>query len=185
MGYKPDVERFLAPFLPASGLWILDWGGDTGVNTPFENQRQYLAIYDPSNKPLQQGDILSSNQASTDPYDLIVLSEVLEHIPFPEQTIREIRPYMSSQTLLYIETPFEKLQREWDGSSSLATQKKHWHEHINFFTQESLHLLFENCGLTIVAEQTLSLTDNLRPSTANENVIFMFACKLTDANKPH
>jgi 2-polyprenyl-3-methyl-5-hydroxy-6-metoxy-1,4-benzoquinol methylase len=95
------------------------------VNTPFENQRQYLAIYDPSNKPLQQGDLLSSNQTSTNPYDLVVLSEVLEHIPFPEQTIREIRPYMSKQTLLYIETPFEKLQRNSDGSSSLAARKKH------------------------------------------------------------
>jgi hypothetical protein len=182
MGYKPQVESFLAPFLPEAAIRILDWGGDTGANTPFENRRQCLDIYDPSNKPLQQGNALTSKQTSNTYYDLVVLSEVLEHIPFPDQTIREVLPYMTSTTILYIEFPFERLQRNWDGNTCLAAQKKHWHEHVNFFTRISSRLLFERCGLTIIAENTLGLSDNLQPSPANENVIFMFACKLSTSN---
>ncbi|HLP82398.1 MAG TPA: hypothetical protein VK141_10480, partial [Nitrosomonas sp.] len=32
--HVPDIEQFLVPFLNDSPIRVLDWGGDTGINTP-------------------------------------------------------------------------------------------------------------------------------------------------------
>ncbi len=177
--YKIAVESFLAPMLPPGSLSILDWGGDTGVNTPFEARRHCLDIYDPSAKTLQHGtpikDLVATNNRT---YDLIVLSEVLEHIPFPVKTIRTILPIIAEKTLLYIEFPFERIQRSWDGRSNLAPMKRHWHEHINFFSLQSSLKLFAKCGLEVVGQQTLALSDDLRPAADGKNHIFMFALRM-------
>lgn len=176
-GYKDAVEGFLDPFLPQHSLAILDWGGDTGVNTPYEDRRHCLDIYDPSQKPLQFGTSIASSGASEqNHYDLIVLSEVLEHIPFPKETLQLILPRMSADTILYVEFPFENLQRS-EGVVNLTASKRHWHEHINFFTLQSACSLFAKCGLVILAHQILSLGDDLRPSSMGNHQIFMFAIK--------
>ncbi len=52
--YIPEIEQFLSPYLrfPVS---ILDWGGDTGKNTPFKKKNKLFHIYDISNKPVIDG----------------------------------------------------------------------------------------------------------------------------------
>ena len=50
ISYISEVEAFLAEFLPASEIAVLDWGGDTGTNTPFADRRSVLHIFDPSAK---------------------------------------------------------------------------------------------------------------------------------------
>jgi hypothetical protein len=102
---------------------------------------------------------------------------VLEHIPFPGKTIDLIYPKLADTTILYIEFPFENLQRSWDGRSSLAQMKRHWHEHINFFSLQSSLKLFAKCGLELVGQKTLGLNSDLVPSANEETAIFMFALR--------
>jgi hypothetical protein len=177
-GYKAAVEEFLLPFLPGDSLSILDWGGDTGVNTPFGARQERLDIFDLSAKPLQHGSaVIHPDQVKGVSYDLVVLSQVLEHIPDPASTLNEILPCLSSSTVLYIEFPHEKVQRSWDEEGSLAARKRHWHEHINFFSPQSAHKLFSRCGLEMIGQCSLALNHDLTPAADGENAILMFALK--------
>lgn len=159
--HMPKVEKFLEGFLPPTELAILDWGGDTGVNTPFAGRRSLLHIYDPSGRDGTAGATTSSTIPSTGTeYDLIVLSHVLEHIPYPMSTLKEVLPFMGQQTVLYVEVPLERLQHDLAGPPySGAHRKKHWHEHINFFTMESMRTLLSNAGLDVVCAQVADITE--------------------------
>ena len=50
--------------------------------------------------------------------------------------------------------------------------KRHWHEHINFYSEESLERLITNCGLRIVDRRVLMV------NVAGADVhIFQIACR--------
>ena len=175
--YLHKVEEFLAPLL-SSPPRILDWGGDTGSNSPFRNHNKLLHVYDISRKEPAAGatavDIETARQTD---YDLIVCSQVLEHVSFPAETLREIRRSMRQDTLLYIEVPYEEILRTSVGDRNVHTRKRHWHEHVNFFTEESLRRLLSRCGLDIVSSHLLLLPD----APPNGSHLFQVACK---ANSP-
>jgi hypothetical protein len=176
----PQVEAFLSAYVEPP-LRILDWGGDTGVNTPFKSRSDVLHIYDISNKSTVQGASRVKKQTIANTiYDLIVLSHVLEHVPYPATTINEICSVMGNDTVLYIEVPHEDLVRLNPGSHDMQTRKKHWHEHINFFTRESLHSLLERCGLQAMGMQSLHTTDDTAGDVKQWHV-FAIACKLRHA----
>jgi hypothetical protein len=145
--YIPQVERLLAPFVPPAPK-ILDWGGDTGLNSPFRARNSLLHIYDISDKPVVYGALrVDKAIASAIAYDLIVSSNVLEHLPFPVDALREIGEFMSADTVLYIEVPHEALMRSNPGATDLYIKRKHWHEHVNFFSEASLRPLLNASGL--------------------------------------
>jgi len=50
IGFIPEIEAFLTPFLPLP-VRVLDWGGDTGINTPFKSASTLFHVYDISGKP--------------------------------------------------------------------------------------------------------------------------------------
>lgn len=169
--YTKDVERFLEPYLkfPPS---ILDWGGDTGRNTPFKSHNISFDIYDISDKDLVPGAIkVSKKDAYDNNYDLVVCSNVLEHVPYPSNLLEEIVPCLKKDTILYIEVPYENIMINDDESRYLM--KKHWHEHINFFSEKSLELLLNNFNLEIIDLKKLQASD-----VANNNFLFQIACKL-------
>lgn len=177
--YLPEIENFLDGLVPDSEISVLDWGGDTGVNTPFKDRRSLLHIFDPSaNEAGEPGaESFSEIPAGCTAYDLIVLSNVLEHIPFPADTLHAILPFMTSKTTLYVEVPFEGLRRQLgDSPYSGADKKKHWHEHINFFTPESMKTLLERSGLTVVAESILDLGDS-QANIGLDVKLLQYACR--------
>jgi hypothetical protein len=45
VGYLADIEEFLRPHLK-SPITVLDWGGDTGINTPFKDHAASVEIFD-------------------------------------------------------------------------------------------------------------------------------------------
>lgn len=180
VSYVSQVEDFLQDLMPDSPIAVLDWGGDTGINTPFTDRRSLLHIYDPSAKATNLADAVafSAPPAKKVDYDLIVLSNVLEHIPFPGDTLDAILPFMNATTILYVEVPLERLQQEVTGPPySGASRKKHWHEHINFFTIDSMKKLFDNCGLTVVAENIADISSWNEKSGVSALNILQFACR--------
>lgn len=179
MPYRPSVEAFLYSLLPPCKLNILDWGGDTGRNTPFVDKASIVHIYEPSGiKPEFHNAVNVSNAGDFLPhYELVVLSNVLEHMPWPEHTVKAVVDYMSTTSVLFVEVPFEAIQCEAaaDGPRRRSLLKLHWHEHINFFSKESLAKLLDTCNLQVLSWQALEI-DRGATGVSSPKVL-QFACK--------
>ena len=148
--YLDEVEKFILKNikLPVS---ILDWGGDTGKNTPFKNHSKKIHIYDVGNSKTVNGTIkVSKSNLKNRKYDLIVCSNVLEHVSYPSETLFDIKKNMSLKSFLYIELPYEKLIIEIENKKKSHESKKHWHEHVNFFSKKSILKLLKKCKLKLV-----------------------------------
>jgi hypothetical protein len=170
--YKKDIEDFL--FGLADYQNILDWGGDDGINTPTLNAKN-LYIYDISEKEvLENFKSLKYEELSEYNYDLIVCSNVLEHVSYPETLLKDMMSAMSDETILYIEVPYEKIMSNSDLINK-NEYKRHWHEHINFYSENSLNKLLAKCGLKII--KTNIATDVLEKNITNFSNVFMVACK--------
>lgn len=160
--YIDDVESFLRPHLPAAPV-ILDWGGDSGINTPMRESAAGVYVHDISECALVAG-VQRADLEAPQAYDLVVCSQVLEHVAWPRQIVQQLVALMRPQTLLYLEVPYEGLVRSAPALRSLHAAKHHWHEHINFFSVEALHELVDQAGLDVVAFQEADIALGWRNS---------------------
>ena len=157
-----DAERALAGHVRHAPR-VLDWGGSGGKNTPFRHTASRLDIYDLSDEPVIPGARrVSLEDASANRYDLVVQCHVLEHVPYPETLVRSAMALLDEDAVLYVEAPFEPIIASSPGARDLATRKRHWHEHINFFTEEALRALLERCGAEVLGTETRAF-DSLVP----------------------
>lgn len=148
--YLPQIEAMIGLHL-GGPPHVLDWGGDTGLNTPFRDNAASLSVHDISGLTLADGVAAVDRKGMAEArYDLVVCSNVLEHVPAPAILLDDIVAVMSSETLLYLEVPRESYMIQNDGVENLAVGKKYWHEHINFFTEMSIRILTNRQGLVIV-----------------------------------
>jgi len=178
--YIPMVESFLKPYLPDESLDILDWGGDAGVNTPFRHQAKSVGVYDISGLTMIEGvKAVDPHRTSKQKFDLIVCSNVLEHVPSPGGLISDIVVQMSSETVLYIEVPHESLMFENQNNQDIVQEKKHWHEHINFFSETGLRTLISKSHLEVVAMETVLCDVYGRMGRQ-----FFVVCRLSDSALP-
>lgn len=165
------VEAFLEPHLTFP-ITMLDWGGDTGKNSPFKNRNVQFDIYDISSKAVIDGArVVSRQEAFSRKYQLIVSSNVLEHVPYPSDLIVDMKNTMDKDSILYIEVPFEEVVRT--NPADYHLKKKHWHEHINFFSEKSLVSLVQSSGLQVIALNKLDIS-----SGGTSAFQFQLACKL-------
>jgi hypothetical protein len=159
-----DAERFLAPHVKPAPR-VLDWGGDSGENTPFRATASQVDVYDLSDVPLVSGVRRVTRDAiAPASYDLVVLSHVLEHVPEPEAVVRPAATALQASGALYVEVPYEPVIAAAPRSRDLAPLKRHWHEHVNFYTEDSLRALLGRCGLEVLEVETRafsSLVPNL------------------------
>jgi hypothetical protein len=141
--YVKKTENFLSPFL-TSRANILDFGGDDGKNTPFQNTENIIHIYDISKKPSVKNCKKVNKSSMLKKYNLIILSNVIEHVSYPQLIINEIKKLLNKNSILYIELPLEKLMiKMWKGVGEVKKKeqliclknKKPWHEHVNFFSK--------------------------------------------------
>jgi SAM-dependent methyltransferase len=147
--YIEDVERWLEPQVPANPA-ILDWGGGSGINTPLLRRSKLTHVYDISAVATVAGaQAVDLDTIKQHRYDLITCSQVLEHVPYPHQTLQQIAGSLGEDTLLYLEVPNEVLMRQHPGNREMASLKRHWHEHVNFYTERSLCELVERAGLQV------------------------------------
>jgi len=166
-----EVEAFLLEFMDSPRA-VLDIGGHTGANTPFRGRLVLHAVLDISEAPLVSGAVPRSDlEALNNQFDLVVLSHVLEHVAFPIEKLNEAGRFMGSDAHLYVEVPVEdfmlspaKLNAE---TVRRGATKRHWHEHINAFTQVSLESALTVAGLEVVALQRRTVD---LPGVANEQM---------------
>lgn len=154
--YLQTVEAWLLSHMEMPAA-VLDWGGDTGTNTPFVGKAASVHIYDISAKPVITGtQRVSLNTAKVNDYGLVTCSQVLEHVPYPHQVLGDIHRAMRGKGALYLELPFEDLMQAAPADGH--QRKHHWHEHINFFSERSLSKLTERCGFMTLASNVLQVT---------------------------
>lgn len=171
--YKSDIEMFLSEL--GQFKTVLDWGGDDGLNTPFSTAEQVF-IYDISGNDVLENFIsVTDNNIKDYSYDLIICSNVLEHVSYPKHILKEIYELMNEDTVLYIEVPYEKLMQNNSKSKDKYLLKRHWHEHINFFSERALAELTKSCGLEIVKQKNYS--ENVNHKISNIENVLMIACK--------
>jgi hypothetical protein len=171
--YLDAVEGFLSSYLPAQPR-VLDWGGGSGINSPFRFSAGTLHVFDISGvAPCPQATAVTLADCCNYPYDLISCAQVLEHVPYPVDFVRQILTALRPSTLLYLEVPLEGLFREDLAGLSRGEHKRYWHEHINFFSPASFKALALTCGLEIVAAQSLPISLGWR-----EAEIQMLLCRL-------
>ena len=161
VSYKPAIEAFLDPYLgdpQLNGpLTILDWGGDTGSNTPYEQRRTVLDIFDISGKDVVSGArIVTLEQATSAKYRLVICGQLLEHTPYPSDVLADVRKAMDTGSILYIEVPFEPIMQA--EVADRETIKRHWHEHVNFYTPSSMRGLLESCGFDVLDQGVLEIS---------------------------
>lgn len=109
-------------------------------------------------------------------FDIVILSEVLEHVPEPRELLANSLRYLSSDGLMIVTVPngygeFEmdswlfRLLRGQRLVDALAKSKRevvaatdnHADGHVQFFTRRRLSRLFEQCSLSVFREGAGSL----------------------------
>lgn len=172
------LKRILSPHLSnVDARSILDFGGGQGqlISDLIPGAVPY--VYDISEAEPIAGvcKLKSLAECRSREYGLIICSNVLEHIAFPRNIMREIAGIASPSTLIYLEVPHEhpfrlrtKLRRLIDHLILLARRPRvatslvgvgmlHvMHEHVNFFSHAALAELTSSSGLQIQASGTYS-----------------------------
>lgn len=163
--YMPSVESFITKYI-ANPSKVLDWGGDTGVNTPLVSTPAEVYVYDISGKTntkLDNGITLLNNlRAYESQFDLITAMHVFEHVSNPIDMLKEMTRFLKKEGFVYIEVPLEKGVNFDKTNLGFVKSKFHWHEHINFYCSQSLSELVQQAGLDLVAIQAFDASDNFR-----------------------
>jgi hypothetical protein len=148
---------------------VLDYGGDRGdlVRGLVDGADAY--VYDISGIAPVEGVKATRDPAGTRA-DLIVNSNVLEHVGFPRQIVAEMVKMAPKGGRIFVEVPSESpfgamrmlrrvAQIGWMATTRPATARfvvrpaslYLMHEHINYFSPQSLGVLMRKCGCTLMA----------------------------------
>ena len=158
---RKKTEEYLSEHLDNFSE-ILDWGGGDGGNTPFFGDKKInIDIFDISgNKIKEKINIRFINKVEKQ-YDLITALHVFEHVPYPLSLLNEIGRALKLDGYIYIEVPFENIMRN---VIDPINEKNHWHEHINFYSLQSLEIMLSKSKskFKIINISTQDISDNFR-----------------------
>ncbi len=88
---------------------------------------------------------LASHAGTLMPFDVILLGDVIEHVPDPVRFLQDVRKVLMPGGTLCIDTPnWGGFWRRWGGAGWLGLNRFH----INLFDAESLGGLLTRCGFT-------------------------------------
>lgn len=136
------------------GAKVLDLGSGTGHIAKSFIERGFDAIcVEPSHearKVLNKYGLVNYPYLSDVPdeerFEIIMLSEVIEHLPSPVEVLKEAQGRLNKQGMIFISTPCSRglksiLKRESSAAYSDPT-------HIHFFTSNSLETCFKLAGFS-------------------------------------
>jgi len=149
--YMPSIEKFIIDNTENNFSNLLDWGGETGINTPFLNSPKIEKfIYDISGNKKDNKEIKYLKNINYKKFDLITCLHVFEHIPYPLKELKKLALNLKKNSCIYIEVPHESIINDGHLDKNILNVKKHWHEHVNFFSRESLENLIHQAGLKLL-----------------------------------
>lgn len=122
---KKHLRHFMGDQAKSMFRSILDYGGDRGQFIP-EGMASLNYVFEMSDaEPIHGVNKLTSKEelAEHHPFSLILMCHVLEHLPEPEQAIREVRDLLEADSgLLLIEVPNERYKLMNSIGGELATR---------------------------------------------------------------
>lgn len=167
--HKSAIREFIENEMGEKPKSILDWGGDSGINTPFNGELKTHHILDISNvTPISGATLVDEEIISQSKYDLVVCQHVLEHLPFPGSSLTRLKNKIPGNPYFYFEVPHEPIMRTTNMRE--MPLKMHWHEHINFYSECSLKKLVERCGLKSKSIKSV------KTSSGRNDEIFILQC---------
>ena len=146
---------------------VLDYGGDHGDLVCGLLNGAAAFVYDISGAPTVDG-VTSTTDPAACKADLVINSNVLEHVGFPRRLVGQILEATPSGGMVFLEVPcetplgFARIFRRLAQVSIMALARPAlatavarpsslymMHEHINYYTERSLSTLmrFSGCGL--------------------------------------
>lgn len=172
VGYRRALLEFACAFLQtverhsissARPLRLLDFGCGYGALTQMLAGRDIQSFgYEPSAERSARAsqskfEVLDSLDKVADigPFDLLVCTEVLEHVPNPREVLRFLKKHASPGALLAITVPQCSLSFIFDSISAFLKDKRlppvinPW-EHLNYFSTQSLCRLLAEEGFKVV-----------------------------------
>jgi len=121
---------------------------------------------------------------TTGPYDIVICTEVLEHVPNPSETIQTLRSLTARGGLLCVTVPLchpgyvANCFNEYEDGVPLPRVINPW-EHLNYFSAESLRTIISQGGFEVISDfgrsrpafaSALSTGDRERSSSALMNI---------------
>ncbi len=143
----------------SSGKSILDWGGDIGQSVVFNDGKNAVYSYDVGEPRQLKNGVQHFDISSGKTFDIITCSHVLEHVPYPIEFVANLKTHLKSDGVVFFELPLEQIMHP-KSSMTLDERlhaKRHWHEHINFFSIESLKHVFDNAGFKVSRLEIVSV----------------------------
>jgi len=180
MKHYTKIVNFIEPHLTDKNVSILDLGCSTGGLLSIFKQRGFsnLLGIDPSPACVNSMQRLFGIDARVNnfseltdekKYDLVILSEVLEHIVNLKEILTKIRSILSDRGYLFVEVPDSE---RWEAQISAPFQQFSV-EHINYFSHGSLdHLLSKNGFQTATRREADYISEKI-----TEPVIMSLAAK--------
>jgi predicted SAM-dependent methyltransferase len=144
------LTNWLMPKLElGSDFSMLDYGGADGRFLPKLDAKKY--VYEISDIDPIQGIVKVKDEASLASYSYIQIAHVLEHVSYPLTLTIKAASHLKSSGYLYIEVPQDltdnKVAQLANGDRDIAVTI---HEHINFYTTESVTKLLQAAGLDVI-----------------------------------
>lgn len=140
--------------LPGSVKSVLDYGGDKGQHIPGMFADCEKTVFDISNIGVVDGVKIVNSMKMIDTVDFVMAANVFEHLSYPMQTMNDLRGVCHKNSYLFIDVPFELPE---DDPTGEREQPNGFHEHINYFNQQSVTALLRCSGFKILKMETLAL----------------------------
>lgn len=168
--------------------YIVDVGCGSGNFLKYLYSKKYCFVYgiDPSKESVdnlslngikgQVGNVYTCDEINnTKNIDMIISTGVLEHLLFPRDALKHMANMLNNNGYMYICVPASEKYCE-----ELLPKANYFnHEHINHFTKQSLGMLAESVGLSIVEMQITKACEELEYSL---NAVLRKSEEYYDAN---
>jgi hypothetical protein len=151
---------------------VLDYGGDSGALVRGLVDGAAAFVYDISGVPAVDGVTATSDPAECKA-DLVISSNVFEHVSFPRLLLEDIVKTTPPGGTVYLEVPREsplglpRMSRRIAQIGIVGVTRPAlapyvlrpaslymMHEHINYFSEQSLTALMRSCGCAVTAVGT-------------------------------
>ena len=117
------------------------------------------------------------SQLPDDYFDIIFFNDVLEHLSYPDDVLRDLKPKLIKNGLVISSIPnmryfrsFIKLviNGDWDYKDHGVMDKTH----LRWFTKKSIRKMYENLGYEIISHRGINPSKSLKPLLYNIPLFF-------------